>query len=100
MLKPPINFTVPFSVRVRQPFAVTHYEVRDAHNAYLFELHDAKLANFVVKACSTVTSLADALQALDDCNWLDTTCTDHPELANAKEQARKALAGYKAPAQK
>ena len=57
MLKPPIPFTMPFSIRVHKPFAVTHYEVRDAHGAYLFELHDARLADFVVKSCNTAATV-------------------------------------------
>jgi len=39
--------------------------------------------------------LADALDALNDCNWLDESPTGTPELAAAQAKARNVLAAYK-----
>lgn len=42
-------------------------------------------------AAQSIIAVADALQELDNYNWLDACATDHPGLAQAKAQAREAL---------
>lgn len=81
------DMALPFSIRVRKPFALTHYEVRDAHGQYLFELHNAKLAEFVIQSCNTAGSYyAVEWRAGDGWERIDADKMEpvnHPTLADA-----------------